>query len=176
LPWGGGYYGACKCLALGCFSGAVTDGKWGRDIYGQELARPLTKGMNASRPTTISQPGKVTWRAWPAINPVEPMEYASDCNPSFSPRRCGFVSHPGSIGWWMEGVVFPPCGRLLLLMGLLIQVVPVAAQTRGPGFWGAVRAPGVHGCWGAVPCGVSPSPLLRWSFAGFVFSCSGETC
>jgi hypothetical protein len=59
--------GACSCLVLRRFLGAVTDGEWGRDIYGQELVRQLTKGMNAPRPASISRPGKVTWRAWPAI-------------------------------------------------------------------------------------------------------------
>jgi hypothetical protein len=50
---GGRSFGACMCLVLGRFLGAVTDGEWGRDIY--------TKGTNAPRPATISRPGKVTW-------------------------------------------------------------------------------------------------------------------
>jgi hypothetical protein len=47
---------ACAWL-WGASSGAVIDGEQGRDIYGQELARPAMKGTNASRPTTISRPG-----------------------------------------------------------------------------------------------------------------------
>jgi hypothetical protein len=67
LPVGGHGSGACACLLLGRFLGAVTDGEWGRDIYGQELVRQVTKGTNAPRPATISIPAKVAWRAWPAI-------------------------------------------------------------------------------------------------------------
>ena len=68
-----------------------------------------------------------TWQSHLAYlachNPAEPVEFASDCDPSFSPRRRGFMSYPGFSGRRGEGVVFPPPGCLFSLMGLLILVV-----------------------------------------------------
>jgi hypothetical protein len=69
---------------------------------------PGDKGNERSSPC-IYLP---TWQSHLAClachNPAEPMEFASDCDPSFSPRRRGFVLHPGLNGWWGEGAVFPP--------------------------------------------------------------------
>jgi hypothetical protein len=87
----------------------------------------------------------------------------------YSPRRCGFVSHPGSIGQWREG--------LLSLMGLSIQVVPVAAQTRGPYSGGLSRRRGCVGGAGALfPAGhpLPPTPLLRWSSRALCFPALGR--
>ncbi len=105
--------------------------------------------------------------------------FASDCDPSFSPRRPGFVLHPGLTGGWGVVAVFPPPpppGCLLSLMGLLIQVVPVAAQTHG------LCSGGRSGAWGVwvLGCGslrgVLFPPLLPWPCTGLVFSCSLEIC
>jgi hypothetical protein len=78
-----------------------------------------------------------TWQSHLAYlachNPAEPMEFTSDCDPSFSPHRRGFVSYPGLSGHWGRGWSSPPLppGCLFSLMGPLIQVAPVAAQICG---------------------------------------------
>ena len=121
-----------------------------------------------------------TWQSHLAYlachNPAEPVEFASDCDPSFSPRRRGFMSYPGFSGRWGEGAVFPPPGCLFSLLGpLILMVAPVAAKTRG---LCSGELSGRRGCVGVGRGslrGVLP-PLLLWPYAGLVFSCSGETC
>ena len=68
----------------------------------------------------------------------------------------------GSVGVGGRGRSFPP-GLPLLIVG---PVDPNGSASSGKNsqavFWGAVRAPGVRGCWGAVLCGASSPPLLLW--------------
>ena len=101
-------------------------------------------------------------------NPAEPVEFASDCDPSFSPRRRGFMSYPGFSGRWGEGAVFPPPpGCLFSLLGpLILMVAPVAAKTSG---LCSGELTGRRGCVGAgarFPAG-RPLPLsccgLAWA-------------
>jgi hypothetical protein len=96
--------------------------------------------------------------------------FASDCDPSFSPRLPGFVLHPGLKGRWGEGAVFPPPWLPPLIDG------PASSGTNSWAvFWGAVRAPGVCGCWGVVPCGASSfPPSCRGLARPCVFLLSGD--
>jgi len=181
--WGGGRlgggrgFGACARPALGRFLGAVTDGEWGWDICGQRTGALGDEGNERSSPCSYFP----TWQSHLAClachNPAEPMEFASDCDPSFSPRRRGFMSYPGFSGRWGEGAVFPPPGCLFSLMGpLILMVAPVAAKTRG---LCSGELSGRRGCVGAgarFPAGRPLPPLLLWPYLGLVFSCSGETC
>ncbi len=113
---GGRGFGACARPVLGRFLGAVTDGEWGWDICGRRLdhgalRRPGAPGDvgNEHSSPCIYLP---TWQSHLTYlgchNPAEPVQFASDCDPSFSPRRRGFVSHPGLHGRWGEGAVIPP--------------------------------------------------------------------
>jgi len=174
---GGRGFGACARPALGRFLGAVTDGEWGWDICGQRTGALGDEGNERSSPCSYFP----TWQSHLAClachNPAEPMEFASDCDPSFSPRRRGFMSYPGFSGRWGEGAVFPPPGCLFSLMGpLILMVAPVAAKTRG---LCSGELSGRRGCVGAgarFPAGRPLPPLLLWPCLGLVFSCSGETC
>ncbi len=122
-PWGGGRgFGACARPALGRFLGAVTDGEWGWDICGQRTGALGDEGNEGSSPCSYL----LIWQSHLAClachNPAEPIEFASDCDHSFSPRRRGF----NVVSWvqwaWGEGAVFPPPGCLFSLMGPLILV------------------------------------------------------
>jgi hypothetical protein len=108
-------------------------------------------------------------------NPAKPMEIASDCNPSFSPRRRGFVSHPGSLGHWGRGGGFA-CRPPPLINGPDDSGSASSGKNSRAAFWGGVPVSGVRGCSGCCPLRVPPCPILRWSSVGSVFSCSGETC
>jgi hypothetical protein len=75
---GGGGLGGAAVLVLararrwGAFGGRLLMGSGGgiyvdRDLVcSTDRVRRVTKGTNAPRPASISRPGKVTWRAWPA--------------------------------------------------------------------------------------------------------------
>jgi hypothetical protein len=141
---GGRGFGACACPALGRFLGAVTDGEWGWDICGQRTGAPDDEGNERSSPCIYL----LTWQSHLAClachNPAEPMEFASDCDPSFSPRRRGF-----NVVSWVQwalgggGGLSPP-GLSLLIDGPVDPgKAPVAAKLAGcvlgscPGTWGA---------------------------------------
>jgi hypothetical protein len=106
-PVGGRGSGACACLVLGLFLGVVTDGEWGRDIYGQELVRQVTKGTNAPHPATISRPGKVTWRAWPAITLRSQWSSQAIAILHLVLVAAVLCRILGLNGRWGEGAVFP---------------------------------------------------------------------
>ena len=105
------------------------------------------------------------------------MEIASDCDPSFSPRRRGF-----NVVSWVQWAVgggggLSPPGLPLLIDGPVDPgKAPVAAKTRG---LCSGELSGRRGCVGAgarFPAGRPLPPLLLWPCVGLVFSCSGETC
>jgi len=133
------------------------------------------KGKNASRPTTISRPGKIAWRAWPAITLRSQWRSRAIAILHLVLVAAILCCILGRLGIGGEGAALP-AGRLLLLMGLTIQVVPVAAQIRGLHSGGLSRCRVCVGARGAVPSGAPPCPLLRWSSVGSVFSRFGETC
>jgi len=121
--WGGGRlgggrgFGACARPALGRFLGAVTDGEWGWDICGQRTGALGDEGNERSSPCSYFPIWQSHLACLACHNPAEPMEFASDCDPSFSPRRRGFMSYPGFSGRWGEGAVFSPPGLPLLIDG-----------------------------------------------------------
>jgi hypothetical protein len=125
--------------------------------------------MNAPRPATISRPGKVTWHAWPAIT-----RWSQWSSQAIAILHLVLVAAVlcrilGLSGHWGEGAVFPP-PRLPLLNDGPVDPGSASSGTNSRAvFWGAVRAPGVCGCWGAVPCGASSPPLLLWPCVGLVF-------
>ncbi len=169
--------------------GAVSDGEWGWDICGRRLDHGA-----------LRRPGEGNERSSPCIylpnwqrhlmylachNPAEPVEFASDCDPSFSPcRRVSWVE-------WALGGGGGYSPRLPLLIDGPVDPGSASSGTNSCAvFWGAVRAPGVRGCWGAVPCGAySPPPLavalrghcvfLLWgdlpnlSYLNFAHGCDG---
>ncbi len=142
--------------------------------------RRVTKGTNAPRPVSISRPGKVTWRTWPATTLQ-----------SQRSSQVIAILHLVLIAAvlcriWVERVLGeggglppppPPPGCLFSLMGPLIQVAPVASQICG---LCSGEMSGRRGCVGAgarFPAGRPlPPPLLLWLCVGLVFSYSGETC
>jgi hypothetical protein len=108
-------------------------------------------------------------------NPAKPMEIASDCDSSFSPRPRGSVSHPGLLGRLGRGggnVCLPPS----LVNGPGDSGRPVVAQIRGPHSGGLPWCRACVGALGAASSGASPLPPLRRVFAGSVFSRWGESC
>jgi len=158
-------------LLMGSRGGTYMDRN--RNRYGQ--ARPATKGTNASRPTTISRPGKVAWRAWPAITLRSQWRSQAIAILHLVLIAAVLCCILGQLGIGEEGAALP-VGRLLSLMGLMIQVAPVAAQIRGLRSGGLSWCRVCVGARGADPSGAPPCPLLWWSSVGSVFSCSGETC
>jgi len=157
---GGRGFGACARPALGRFLGAVTDGEWGWDICGQRTGALGDEGNERSSPCSYFP----TWQSHLAClachNPAEPMEFASDCDPSFSPRRRGFMSYPGFSGRWGEGAVFSPPGLPLLIDGPVDPngSSPVAAKTRGLCSGGLSGRRGCAGAGARFPAGRPPPP------------------
>ena len=131
----------------------------------QELARRVMKGTNASRPTTISRPGKVAWRAWPAITLRSQLSWQAIAILHLVLVAGVLCRILGRFGVGGEGAAFPS-GRLLSVMGPLIQVAPVAAQIRGPRSGGLPWRRVCVGARCAVPCGVPPSPPPAVFFCG----------
>jgi hypothetical protein len=98
-------------------------GSRGGIYVGRELVRRVTKGTNAPRPASISRPGKVTWRAWPATTLRSQWSSQAIAILHLVLVAAVLMSYPGFSGLWGEGAVFPPPpGCLFSLMGPLILV------------------------------------------------------
>jgi hypothetical protein len=134
------------------------------------------KGTNASRPTTISRPGKVAWRAWPTITLRSQWSSQAIAILHLVLVAAVLCRILGRLVGGGGGGRFFPSGRLLSLMGLSTQVAPVAAQICGPRSGGLPWRRAGMGGRGAVPCVASASPPPAAVFAGSAFSCSGEAC
>ena len=143
-----------------------------------DRVRRVTKGTNAPRPVSITRPGKVTWRAWPATTLRSQWSSQAIAILHLVLVAAVLMSYPGFSGRWGEGAVFPPPGLPLLIDGPVDPngSSPVAAKTRG---LCSGELSGRRGCVGAgarFPAGRPLPPLLLWPCLGLVFSCSGETC
>ena len=132
-----------------------------------DRVRRVTKGTNAPRPVSITRPGKVTWRAWPATTLRSQWSSQAIAILHLVLVAAVLCRILGSVGVGGRGWSFPPPGLPLLIDGPVDPgSVPVAAKNSRAVFWGAVRAPGVRGCWGAVPCGASSPPPLAVALPG----------
>jgi len=98
-------------------------------------------------------------------NPAKPMEIASDCDPSFSPRRRDFVLHPGSIGHWGRGGGFA-CRPPPLINGPDDSGSASSGTNSRAAFWGAVPVSGVRGCSGCCPLRGASLPPPAVVFCG----------
>ncbi len=123
-----------------------------------DRVRRVTKGTNAPRPVAISRPGKVTWHTWPATTLRSQWSSQAIAILHLVLVAVVLCRILGSVGVGGRGRSFPP-GMPLLNVG---PVDPNGSASSGKNsravFWGAVRAPGMRGCWGAVPCGASSPP------------------
>ena len=120
-----------------------------------DRVRRVTKGTNAPRPVSISRPGKVTWRTWPATTLRSQWSSQAIAILHLVLVAVVLCRILGSVGVGGRGRSFPP-GLPLLIVG---PVDPNGSASSGKNSRAvAVRAPGVRGCWGAVPCGASPPP------------------
>ncbi len=136
-----------------------------------DWVRWVTKGTNAPRPVSISRPVKVTWRTWPATTLRSQWSSQAIAILHLVLVAVVLCRILGSVGVGGRGRSFPRPGLPLLIVG---PVDPNGSASSGKNtravFWGAVRAPGVRGCWGAVPCGASsPPPLLLWPCVGLLW-------
>ena len=131
-----------------------------------DRVRRVTKGTNAPRPVSISRPGKVTWRAWPATTLRSQWSSQAIAILHLVLVAAVLCRILGSVGVGGRGWSFPPWLPLLIDGPVDPGSVPVAAKNSRAVFWGAVRAPGVRGCWGAVPCGASSPPPLAVALRG----------
>jgi hypothetical protein len=149
------------------FRGQLLMGSRGGTYMDRNWCVGVTKGTNTSRPTTISRPGKVAWRAWPTITLRSQwrLQVIAILSCLCSPCHHGSVSHPESIGRWGEGgglpLRLPP-----LINGPVDSGIASSGTNLQAGFWGAALASGVRGCSGAVPCSAPPSPPPTVVFRG----------
>ena len=135
--WGGGPLGGAAVLVLartrcwGAFWVRLLMGSGG-GIYvdGDKImarcadrVRRVTKGTNAPRPVSITRPGKVTWRAWPATTLRSQWSSQAIAILHLVLVAVVLCRILGSVGGGGRGRSFPPPGCLFSLMGLLILVV-----------------------------------------------------
>jgi hypothetical protein len=74
----------------------------------RELVRRVTKGTNAPCPVSISRPGKVTWRAWPATTLRSQWSSQAIAILHLVLVAVVLMSYPGFSGRRGEGRSFPP--------------------------------------------------------------------
>jgi hypothetical protein len=170
---GGGALGGAAVLVLArarrwdAFWVRLLMGSGGGIYVDRELVRWVTKGTNALLPAAISRSGKVTWRAWPATTLRSQWSSQAIAILHLVLVAVVLCRILGSVGGGGRGRSFPPPGCLFSLMGpLILMVVASSGKNSRAVFWGAVRAPGVRGCWGAVPCGASSPPPLAVALPG----------